>query len=44
VSGFDRILWVGAALSIAGAALALVLVRQGDAEARAVAGSSSPVM
>ena len=44
VSGFDRILWVGAAISIAGAALALVLVRQGDAEVRAAAGSSSPVM
>jgi hypothetical protein len=34
VSGFDRILWVAAATALAGAALAFVLVRTRDFEAR----------
>jgi hypothetical protein len=36
VAGFDRILWIAAAVSLAGAILAVVLVRQRDIEAAAV--------
>jgi EmrB/QacA subfamily drug resistance transporter len=42
VSGFDRILWVAAAIALAGAVLALLLVRQKDLEAAAPGHEAAP--
>ena len=42
VDGFNRILWISAAVSLAGAVLALVLVRQRDFEARAAEPTPRP--
>jgi hypothetical protein len=40
VSGFDRILWIAAAISVVGAIFALVLVRQRDLSTQEGAGRS----